>query len=354
MNYLPPAASVGAGGTARFVAEATGTGTLTYQWYKNGVAIPGATGPTLTVPNVDTTNQGTYTVQVTSSTGSSTSADTTLTVAAAGVSSIVNLAGRADAGVDDTALVTGFVISGSGSKQILLRAAGPALGQFGVEGVMPNPRVRLFKGPVEIGANREWEPGVASTVARLAACPFPSGSLDAALLTQLEPGGYTAVVDDESSRSGVVLAEVYDADPNPLTASARLDNLSLRARVGAGDKILIPGVVVSGNVPRTLLFRGVGPRLVDFGIPENSVLLDPVITLTRGDGSVVASNDDWSLSANAPEIRLVAEQVGAFSLLPGARDSALLVSVPPGQYTLSCSGKNSSEGVALVEVYFVP
>ena len=93
---------------------------------------------------------------------------------------------------------------------------------------------------------------------------------------------------------------------------------------------------------------------IDLGLPSDSVLPDPIIQLARGDGSVVAENDDWSSATNAPEIRLVSEQVGAFSLPPGARDSALLVTLPPGAYTLTCAGKGNSEGVALVEVYFVP
>ena len=84
------------------------------------------------------------------------------------------------------------------------------------------------------------------------------------------------------------------------------------------------------------------------------MLADPVIKLTGSGDRTVAENDDWNLASNAVEIARTSSEVGAFILGSGARDAALLVELSAGQYTLTCSGKNNAEGVALVEIYYVP
>ena len=127
--------------------------------------------------------------------------------------------------------------------------------------------------------------------------------------------------------------------------------MSTRANVGTGADVLIPGLVINGDAPRTVLVRAVGPTLASFGV-ENS-LARPVLTLLSG-GTPIATNQGWSTAANAAELAAAAQRVGGFPLPNGSADSALLVSLNPGIYSLHVSGANATTGVALVEVYEVP
>jgi hypothetical protein len=121
--------------------------------------------------------------------------------------------------------------------------------------------------------------------------------------------------------------------------------------VGAGANVLIPGVVVSEGAAKTVLIRAVGPGLRSFGVDE--VLAEPAVALFAGTESFVR-NTGWGNAANAAEIQAAARQVGAFLLEEGSQDSAMLVSLSPGAYTVQVSGASGTSGVALVEVYEVP
>jgi hypothetical protein len=76
------------GATVTFTVSATGTPTPTYQWRRNGISIPAATGPILVINNVQSTNAGTYTVRVSNSVGAVTSDPAVLTVASGQISSL--------------------------------------------------------------------------------------------------------------------------------------------------------------------------------------------------------------------------------------------------------------------------
>jgi hypothetical protein len=96
-----------------------------------------------------------------------------------------------------------------------------------------------------------------------------------------------------------------------------LVNISSRGEVTAGDGVLIGGFVVTGNSPKQLLIRGIGPSLGAFGVP--GVLADPRLRVYR-DGAVLAENDNWSvIPADATSIASAASRVGAFALQTAAR-----------------------------------
>jgi hypothetical protein len=130
-----------------------------------------------------------------------------------------------------------------------------------------------------------------------------------------------------------------------------LINISTRAQVGAGGNILIPGFVVSGGGTETLLIRADGPSLTQFGV--SGVLAQPSLSVFNGAGTVVASNTGWGTNSNPAQIATVSAQVGAFALAPGSADSALIVVLPAGAYTVQVSGVKNTTGVALAEVYEV-
>ena len=126
-------------------------------------------------------------------------------------------------------------------------------------------------------------------------------------------------------------------------------NISSRGRVTPDDGVLIGGFVVTGNAPKTLLVRGIGPALTNFGIA--GALADPALTIYQ-DGKAIATNEGW---ANSAAITAAAIQTGAFTLPSGSKDSAVLITPNPGAYTAqNISAKNASSGVALIEIYEVP
>lgn len=110
-------------------------------------------------------------------------------------------------------VTAGFVLGGSTPRKILVRAVGPTLGTvFGVGDTVADPRLALFSGQTQIGANDNWSGGTALTAAfaQVGAFALPAASLDAALLTELPPGAYTVQVSGAAGTTGVALVEVYE------------------------------------------------------------------------------------------------------------------------------------------------
>jgi hypothetical protein len=214
---------------------------------------------------------------------------------------------------------------------------------------LPNPTIKIYQGSNLIAQNDDWNKDDAAEITRLGAFAFSAGSKDAALLTTLAPGSYTAQIADPSGTgTGVALAEIYDASINPNADFQRLVNISSRGRVTPDDGVLIGGFVVTGNSPKTLLIRGIGPALTNFGIA--GALADPALTIYQ-DSKAIATNEGW---ANSAAITTAAIQTGAFTLPSGSKDAAELLTLNPGAYTAQIkSAKNASSGVALIEIYEV-
>lgn len=147
-------------------------------------------------------------------------------------------------------------------------------------------------------------------------------------------------------------APVPDHVLNPgYSSRSPLINVSSRARVGVGDDILIAGFVIEGPEPKRLLVRGVGPSLSSQGITDP--LKDPKLTVFNSSQQAVAANDNWGDVADPLELSRTGSQVGAFPLTAASRDAALLVTLPPGPYSVTISGVGGATGVALAEVYEV-
>ncbi len=272
-------------------------------------------------------------------------------------SRLLNLAARAQVGTGADVLIPGFVIGPGAQKTVLIRAVGPTLGVFGVGGALASPVLTLFDASQQpIASNTRWNTAanvaeIRLTAPRVGAFALPDGSADSVVLATLAPGAYTAQTAGANNTAGVALVEIYDADPTTATGTSRLINTAVRAQVGTGANVLIPGLVVSDGAPKTVLIRAVGPGLAAFGV--GGVLAEPVVALFAGAESFL-TNRGWANASNAAEIRATAVRVGAFTLAEGSRDSVILASLSPGAYTLQVSGANNTSGVALVEVYEVP
>jgi len=197
------------GSTSNLFTIASGLPSLSYQWYKNGIIITGATDFILSFPSVALTDAGSYSVLVSNASGSVATNPATLSVTQI-PSRFINLS-ILTAITSGTPITAGFVISGTVNKRVLVRAVGPTLSSFGVPSAASNPAVALFnqQGAI-IGANDDWLITDATTMAAVGAFALPFSSRDAALVANLAPGNYTVQVIGTGNSAGVVLVEVYE------------------------------------------------------------------------------------------------------------------------------------------------
>lgn len=114
--------------------------------------------------------------------------------------------------------IAGFVAGGASTTRVVVRAVGPTLTAFGVGGAMSNPSIQIYRAgsSTPLAANAVWGSSPAAAAAlktafsAVGAFPLPDDSRDSALLLNLEPGAYTAVVSGGAAPDGgEVLIEVY-------------------------------------------------------------------------------------------------------------------------------------------------
>jgi hypothetical protein len=402
----PSAQSVNAGAYLTLMVDAGGGG-LSYQWALNGSAVTGATNAALFFPAVAAHQAGNYSCTVTNHFGAVSTSAAAVTVASS--AKLNNISARANVGAGNNALIAGFYVgadSQSVPKNILVRCMGPSLGQppFNVPGALSATSMSFHDANSLLETVRGWGPGTslqssgsatsctfspasaAFMLSLYAFTPYTAGSADSALVATLPLNttqGYTSVCSGVNGSTGVGLVEVYDADLAAGVANntAHLINLSARANAGSGSNVLTAGFWITGTTSETVLLRGVGPGLTSQGV--SGALQNPAITLYDSDSVPIASNTGW---LNAPTFQTwvsqggaanptngsgvsnltapwnmqvgleaatnaLMESVYAATLAPG--DSAMIVTLPPGGYTVEISGANGSMGVALAEIYEV-
>jgi sugar lactone lactonase YvrE len=127
-------------------------------------------------------------------------------------------------------------------------------------------------------------------------------------------------------------------------------NISTRLNVQTDENVLIAGFIATGNAPKKLVIRALGPSLGNFGIP--TPLLDPTLELHAANGSLIASNDNWKINDQTGQSQEAA--ITATGLAPfDDRECVLTAELAPSQFTVVVRGKNNTTGVATVEVYDV-
>jgi hypothetical protein len=282
---------------------------------------------------------------------------------------LVNLSTRGNVAFLGDSLTVGFNISGTAQATLLIRGIGPGLTRFGVPTALSAPRLEVNRQgtATPLASNEGWDrPGNASTPAQISAAAaavgafaLTNGAADSALLLQLNPGTYTATIRGLGGSVGEVLAEVYDVSRN----ATRLTNLSTLSRINSDGDLLIPGIVIAGNNPRSLVIRAVAQGLQTFGYGAADVLGDPRLLVYSGQ-TVVTNNNNWA-QAGATALTAAFPAVGAFPLT-NAADSALLEPLTPGSYTLQAGATPltaqqaaaatapSQTGSVLVEIYEIP
>ena len=162
----------------------------------------------------------------------------------------------------------------------------------------------------------------------------------------------------DSSQIGVYPGSPWSSQVNPTSVSAnnlgQLTNVSVRTQVGTtSGAVLVQGFVVSGpaNAAEQVLIRAVGPALSQHGV--TGVLSQPILSVYDSQGNLVATNTGWSTNSNAADVAAASASVGAFALPEGSADSALLLTLSPGPYTMQVAGVGQCTGVALGETYQV-
>lgn len=252
-----------------------------------------------------------------------------------GSSHLANISTRMRVGTGDNVLIGGFIINGSESKTVIVRALGPSLG---LPGALQDPYLELHGASGNgIASNDDWQSGtqvnelVASGIA-------PTHPNEAAMIVTLAPGSYTAIVSGYDTTGGVALVEVYEYDGN----SSRLVNISTRGVVGIGDQALIGGLIVEGTASKNVIVRAVGPSL---SATTSGALADPTLELRDGSGTLIAANDNFGTSAQYSKI--VASGVAPAD----PREAAVVASLAPGNYTAIVRGVNNSTGIGMVEVF---
>ncbi len=349
----PASQTVALGAPFTLSVDLGGTAPFTYQWFKDNVALAGATENLLTFGSATAALAGSYSVAVTNRAGTVRSAAAIIIVdeTVTAESRLTNFSTRARAGNGDQVVIAGFVISGNTPKPVLVRAVGPTLTTFGVTGVLAAPALELFAEQRSIARNTGWSTNtnpaaVATAAQQVGAFALTATSADSALLATLPPGNYTAVISAADQRAGVGLIEVYDLS-SPVRGQ-KISNLSIRAGAGVDADTLIVGVVVQGTSPKRMLIRAAGPALAGFGV--SGVLARPQLAIFSGATEMVR-NTGW---ANSPTIAQAASSVGAFAFTADSLDAALIVTLAPGAYTAQVSGAGGASGVALVEAYELP
>jgi hypothetical protein len=186
-----------------------------------------------------------------------------------------------------------------------------------------------------IASNDNWRDGQQDAL-KATTIP-PSNDYDTAIVMNLKPGAYTAVLAGKGGTTGVGLVEIYDLD---LTVDSKLANIATRGFVGQNDNVLIGGTIVLGSGSTSVLFRAIGPSLQGVA----NAVQDTTLELYNSQGQQIASNDNWQDSQAAA--------IQATTIPPSdPREAAILHSLSPGAYTAIVRGKNNTTGVGLIEAY---
>jgi len=288
----------------------------------------------------------------------STCAIAATTIAAPIASQLTNISTRAFAQTGDNVIIGGFIVQGTGPKKLIVRAIGPELIPYGVPNVLADPTLELHDGTgALIASNDNWQHTIiggiitGDQVAEIQNSGHaPTVATESAIIANLPPGNYTAVIRGVNNTIGVALVEAYDLSAS-IPSPSFLGNISTRGFVQMDDNVMIGGFIVQGIGPKRVIVRAIGPELIPYGVPN--VLPDPTLELHDGTGALIASNDDWQHTIIGGII--TADQVAAIQnnghAPTVATESAIIGNLSPGNYTAIVRSKNIIVGVALVEVY---
>jgi len=252
---------------------------------------------------------------------------------------LLNISTRLRVLTDDQVLIGGFIITGTEPKKVLIRAIGPSLENAGVAGALADPVLQLFQGQTVLASNDNWKDSQRNEIE--ASTIPPTDDREAAIVRTMAPGDYTAIVSGSGGSTGVGLVEAYDLER---CANSLLANISTRGFVDTADNVMIGGFIVGGEGASNarVVVRGIGPSLEGAGVPNT--LQDPTLGLHNANGTAIQTNDNWEQTQK--------QELLDTGIAPAdPRESALVATLAPGNYTAIVRGAGDTIGVGLVEVY---
>jgi outer membrane protein assembly factor BamB len=253
---------------------------------------------------------------------------------------LANLSGQAYVGLQSQAraLTGGFVVHGTGHKQVVLRALGPSL-QLST-GNLQNPMLELYdRNGTLIASNDDWATDVNAGQVQAAGLA-PSDPRESALARTLTSGSYTVVVRGVNNTTGTGRVDMYDLSLPP---APTLANMSVRSLI-AGAHVLLGDVTITGRASQTVLFRAIGPDLISQGVAF--ALRNPTLALYDENWNLIAGNVYWRSDQQAA--------IESTGLAPGDdRDAAILANLQPGHYHAIVQGWDGSVGIAQLEAHAV-
>lgn len=259
--------------------------------------------------------------------------------AAPSAAQLMNISSRLRVQTGDNILIGGFIVTGSDQKKVAVRAIGPSTQ---VPGFLSDPTLELHDGTgALVTSNDDWKDSPERSQIEAAGLA-PGNDKESVILRTLSPGRYTAVVRGKDNGAGTGVVEAYDLDA---TNNSKLANLSTRGFVETGDNILIGGFIAGNRIGNiNVLVRAIGPSLA--GLVSNP-LGDPFLELHDSNGLTMATNDNWQDNQKT--------EIQNTGIPPtDLKESAMLLSLAPGNYTAIVRGVNNTTGNGLVEVYNVP
>ncbi len=236
--------------------------------------------------------------------------------------------------------IGGFIITGRGPRHVLIRGIGPSLSGI-IANTLPDPSLQVYRSRCYQNlTNNNWRDTQEAEI--IATGRAPGNDLESAIVADLTPGFYTAILSGTANTTGVGLVEIYDVSRDQ---DSRMANISTRGNVQTGDDILIAGFILGGGSGEdSVIVRGLGPSLF-LGFPPTN-LSDPRLELRDSNGQLIIENDNWMDDPNQAAI------IQAAGLAPSnGLESAIAATLMPGEYTALLSGVNNGTGVGLVEVY---
>jgi hypothetical protein len=238
-------------------------------------------------------------------------------------------------------MIAGFIITGNGFKQVVLRGLGPSLAGFNIPDFLPDPVLELRRSNNSlIIRNNDWKDNQRG---QIEGTPFePKDDRESVIVATLQPGAYAAILTEKNDQTGVGLVEVYDTDP---PSNVQMANISTRGFVRTDTKVMIGGFTLGGNSnsPR-IVVRGLGPSLKKFFLTD--LLADPTLELHNANGTPTIVNDNWQ------DDPVSAAQLITNNFAPeDPNEAAIFISLAPGPYTAILAGKGGSIGLGLVEIY---
>ena len=219
---------------------------------------------------------------------------------------------------------------------------------FGIADALANPTLEIHDASnATIATNEDWKTTqiggliLGDQSAEIGTSGVaPSNDLESAIIADLAPGSYTAVVRRFGDTSGTGVVDAYDLGA---ASPARLANTATRGLIQPGDKLMIAGFIVQNGSVKAAI-RAVGPSLTAFGIAN--ALPDTTLQIKDQNGNIVVENDYWQTSQK--------QELEDTGLQPShPLEAAVVVTLPPGQYTAQVRGKPEGTGIGAVQVYFL-